>query len=177
MKTSHKSNAASASTTGLRLLQILVSLIPLFIGFTSLLNNIEFYHDSLSKIVDPLISMTAVETGHQWRALPLLDPAVIFIPTIIAEFLVGIFALFGLIAMINHIKETDVVFEKAKQWVYVSCGWGILVFGLAFFELAQDWFFASDNPHLRMLQPDGLSYAMMIFIVFAYLKMASNSTK
>lgn len=58
-----------------RLLQVLAALIPFSIGFTSLLNNVTYYQDSLKNIVAPLISMSGVEATQRWRAIA-IDPHV-----------------------------------------------------------------------------------------------------
>jgi predicted small integral membrane protein len=76
--------------------------------------------------------------------------------------------------MLKNINKPVAEFEKAKRWVYLACGWGIIIWGLGFFEIGGDWFLSWQNNNLGSFQQGGLNYALEVFIAFGYLRLIRN---
>ena len=114
------------------------------------------------------------QTTQVWRALPdaLVKP--FYTLMFLGEFLVGVLAIIGVILMLKNIHKDHEHFEKAKRWVYLACGWGIVVWGLGFFEIGGDWFLAWQNNNLGSFQQGSLMYVIEIAVVFIYLKLMRN---
>ena len=157
----------------LRLDQIGVALIPVVIGFLALLNDMTSFSSTVKSTVMPLMTMQG-QTEQLWRALPegLVKP--LYTLMFLGEFLVGVLAIIGVILMLKNIHKDHDHFEKAKRWVYLACGWGIVVWGLGFFEIGGDWFLAWENNNLASFQQGSLMYVIEIAVVFIYLKLMRN---
>lgn len=154
-----------------RLLQLGLALIPTAIGILAFLNDIGTFHSGVQNTIIPLISMQG-DTGYTWRALPASWAPIVYTLMFLCEFLVGILALIGVLSMLRHFFSAADLFERSKQWVYIACLWGSIVWGLGFFEGGGDWFLAwmSTNNNISGLQQGGFMYAALLFIVFVYLK-------
>ena len=64
-----------------------------------------------------------------------------------------------------NLKQDDILFKKAKDWVKLSCVLGMLIWGLGFFTIAGDYFLSWQNPKL-FLQDDGLKYFLVDMLSF-----------
>lgn len=157
----------------LRLDQIGVACIPLVIGFLALLNDITSINSSVKSMVGPLITMQG-QTVQTWRALPDSLATILYVFMFMGEFLVGVLALVGIVIMLKNIFKDATHFEKGKRWLYLACGWGIIIWGLGFFEIGGDWFLSWQNANLASFQQGGLNYALEIFIAFVYLKLMNR---
>jgi predicted small integral membrane protein len=160
----------------LRLDQIGVALIPAVIGILALLNDATGFTGTVASMVKPLITMAGNSSNQEWRALPGSLASIAYIFMFLGEFLMGVLATIGIILMSKNINRSPEKFEQSKCWVYIACGWGIIVWGLGFFEIGGDWFLSwmSSNSALGGFQQGGLNYALMIFICFGYLKLIRN---
>ena len=155
----------------LRLDQIGVALIPAVIGILALLNDITSFTSTVQSVVQPLITMQNNGSHQMWCALPASWANTAYTLMFLGEFLVGVLAVIGIIAMIKNINKPLEQFENAKRWIYIACGWGIIVWGLGFFEIGGDWFLAWQNNNLASFQQGALTYALEVFIAFVYLKL------
>ena len=158
----------------LRLMQIGVALIPCVIGILALVNDISAYKETLTSTIIPLITMQG-DTAEAWRALPAPLAPVLYIGMFTCEFLVGVLALIGIIKMIRAFGKEAATFEQAKNLVYVACGFGIIIWGLGFFEGGGDWFLSWMNNNLAGFQQGGLNYALEMLIAFVYLKLNKDT--
>ncbi len=158
-----------------RLLQIGLALIPTVIGILAFVNDIGTFHEGVINVVQPLLSMHG-DTGYMWRALSIKWAPYLYTIMFLSEFLVGILALIGVIAMLRNLCKPTENFECSKQWVYLACLWGTLVWGLGFFEGAGDWFLAwmSTDTNISGLQQGSLMYVIELFVVFSYLKLCRD---
>ncbi len=154
----------------LRLDQILVACIPLVMGWLALLNDATSISSSVKSVVGPLVTMQG-ENAQTWRALPASFATPAYILMFLGEFLVGVLALIGIFIMLKNIMKDHAHFEKGKRWLYLACGWGIIVWGLFFFEVGGDWFLSWQNASLGGFQQGGLNYALEILMAFIYLKL------
>lgn len=157
----------------LRLVQIGVALVPVAIGFLSLLNDTTGFKDTVSSTVLPLLTMHG-QTSQTWRALPVSFVNVAYILMFMAEFVVGALALIGVFSMIKNLRKTALDFELSKFWVYLACGWGVVVWGLGFFEGGGDWLLSWKNPNLSSFQSEAVTYVTVLIVVFIYLKLSKN---
>lgn len=154
-----------------RISQILVALIPFGIGVFALLNDTADFSNTLHSVVTPLITMTGVNFGH-WRSLPGYWSSSIYILMFLSEFLVGILASVGIFLMLKNMHKDQLSFENAKKWIYLSCGWGIFIWGMCFFEIGGDWFLSWQSADVKGFQQDGLYYALELLMTFIYLKLS-----
>ncbi|HYF98408.1 MAG TPA: DUF2165 family protein [Coxiellaceae bacterium] len=154
-----------------RVLQISIALIPLLMGLFAFLNGLDIFKLSVQTVVDPLITLQG-DHAQSWRALPANVAPYIYTLMFIGEGVVGLLALCGVISMLLHIGKPSEQFEQSKQWVYLACVWGTLVWGLGFFEIGGDWFLAwtSNNAVISGLQQGALMYVLLLWVVFFYLK-------
>ncbi len=157
----------------LRLDQIGVALIPLVIGVLAFVNDITSFSSSVKSVVTPLVTMPGDVSQH-WRALPASVAPLAYTMMFLGEFLVGILALIGIIIMLKNINKDHNFFEAGKRWIYLACGWGIIVWGLGFFEIGGDWFLAWENDSLASFQQGSLMYVLEIAIAFIYLKLSKE---
>ncbi len=155
-----------------RLSQIGVSLILVVIGFLAALNDITSFSGMVHSVINPLITMEGVAEQH-WRALPSVLGPFLYTLMFLAEFSMGVLALIGIIFMLKNIRQPSPVFENAKRWVYLACGWGIIIWGLLFFE-GGDWFLSWENEKLDSFQQGALMYVIEILTVFIYLKLSDE---
>ena len=154
-----------------RLLQVGIALIPTVIGLLAFLNDVGTFREGVESVATPLLTMHG-DTGYMWRALPASWAPYFYTIMFLSEFLVGILALIGVLCMLRNLFKPAASFESSKDWVYIACLWGTLVWGLGFFEGAGDWFLAwmSNSPAISGLQQASLMYVTELFFVFAYLK-------
>jgi predicted small integral membrane protein len=155
----------------LRLDQIGVALIPAIIGILALINDVTSFTDTVNSVVKPLITLQNNGSHQLWRALPASVADTAYVAMFVSEFIMGLLALVGIILMIKNIRGSVEAFEKAKNWIYLACGWGIIVWGLGFFEIGGDWFLAWQNNDLASFQQGSLNYVLEIFVAFVYLKL------
>ncbi|HVV67983.1 MAG TPA: DUF2165 family protein [Gammaproteobacteria bacterium] len=90
------------------------------------------------------------------------------------ESLIGIFALIGVVSMVKNICQAE-RFEGAKKWVYLACGWGMIIWGIGFFEIGGDWFLTLQGTSLPLFQADAARYISMLLTTFIYLKFSYNA--
>lgn len=156
-----------------RLDQIGVALIPVFIGFLALINDITGLHATVNSVVKPLVTMQG-NTTQAWRALPASIATFVYILMFLGEFLVGVLAVISVFLMLKNIRKDSASFENAKRFIYIACGWGIIVWGLGFFEIGGDWFLAWQNTNLASFQQESLMYVLELTVTFIYLKLSKN---
>ncbi len=153
--------------TIMRFIQIGIACIPIFIGLLVFLNGISDFTQQVSSVVVPLITMENF-SEQSWRSLPASFGPFVYILVLIAQLLVAVFALIGVINLLFALKKAGKDFDHAKIWTYVACGWGIMLWGLIFFELGGDWFMSNSNT----FQVGSLSYVLMLYITFAFLSLS-----
>lgn len=155
-----------------RLSQVGVSLILVAIGFLAGLNDVTSFSNMVHSVINPLITMQGVADQH-WRSLPATLGPFLYTFMFLAEFSMGIMALMGVLFMLKNIHQPYSVFEHAKRWVYLACGWGIIIWGLFFFE-GGDWFLTWKSSDLAFFQQGALMYVIEILTVFIYLKLSDE---
>lgn len=155
-----------------RLSQIGIALIPVVIGFLAGFNDVTGFSNTLHTVINPIITMEGVAMQH-WRALPEALGPYVYTLMFLAEFCVGIVAFIGVVLMLKNIRQPYQEFEEAKRWVYLACAWGIIVWGLFFFE-GGDWFLTWQSNTTAFFQQGALMYVIEILAAFIYLKLSSS---
>jgi predicted small integral membrane protein len=172
-------NKISIQTIITRLFQIGLALIPAAEGLMGFLNDIRGREDTLKTVIMPLLSMQGVqpEFQHSWRAIqsPELQTFAYYL-ILSAEGLVGILGVIGLLKMLRHLFSENRIFLLGQTWARAACVLGILVWGLAFFVFAGDFFLAWQTPTLGYLQAGGLNYALIMLIAYVFLKLHEHSS-
>ena len=161
-----------------RLIQLGVAFIPACLGFTSIMNNTSGFNDTLKMVIKPLLTMdgTYGNPAQIWRALPAGWVETLYVFAIAGETLVGVLAIIGVLLMLRHIFSID-NFNRSKEWVYLACGLGIIVWGLGFFTIGGEWFLAWQNKNLASFQTSAALYVLIMIAVFIYLRACSDVFK
>jgi len=105
------------------------------------LNNVMDY-DSNYAFVQHTLSMDTVFPGNTLKYRAILDPLVWSLAyglIIFAEFLTGILLLTGAISLLKNI-HSSVAFTRAKNWVYLGCLAGFLLWFFGFIVVGGEWF-------------------------------------
>jgi predicted small integral membrane protein len=153
--------------TILRFIQIGIACIPFFIGLFVFINGVSNFSVDVSSTVVPLITMENFQE-QSWRALPASFGPIIYTLVLMSQVLVAIFAMIGVVKLLLAIKKDGKDFDHAKIWTYIACGWGIMLWGLIFFEVGGDWFMSN----IKTFQVGSLSYVLMFYITFAFLSLS-----
>lgn len=59
----------------------------------------------------------------------------------LVHLILGLLAGVGIFKICQNLKQDDILFKKAKDWVMLSCVLGMLIWGLGFFTIAGDYFY------------------------------------
>jgi predicted small integral membrane protein len=156
-----------------RLFCMMLSVIPLLIGFLAFANNISNYDVLFTNVVKPLMTMDKVSNlaAKTFRAID--NDLLIHIACnlmMIAELSIGILTTVGLIKMGKNFYQSPEVFNQGKQWVMNACILGELIWGLGFFTMGGDYFLSWLNPNLSDFQSGALNYVILMFIIYTLLK-------
>jgi len=105
------------------------------------LNNLLDYGSNYA-FVQHTLSMDTVFPGNTLKYRAILDPFVWSLAyglIIFAEFLTGILLLIGAISLLKNI-HSPLAFNKAKNWIYLGCLTGFLLWFLGFIVVGGEWF-------------------------------------
>ncbi|WP_353202186.1 DUF2165 domain-containing protein [Polynucleobacter sp.] len=105
------------------------------------LNNVMDYGSNYA-FVQHTLSMDTVFPGNTLKYRAILDPLVWSLAyglVIFAEFLTGILLLIGAISLLKNI-HSSVAFTRAKNWVYLGCLAGFLLWFFGFIVVGGEWF-------------------------------------
>jgi predicted small integral membrane protein len=105
------------------------------------LNNVMDYGSNYA-FVQHTLSMDTVFPDNTLKYRAILDPLVWSLAyglIIFAEFLTGILLLIGAISLLNNI-HSSVAFTRAKNWVYLGCLTGFLLWFFGFIVVGGEWF-------------------------------------
>ncbi|NQW69210.1 MAG: DUF2165 domain-containing protein [Betaproteobacteria bacterium] len=105
------------------------------------LNNVMDYGSNYA-FVQHTLSMDTVFPDNTLKYRAILDPLVWSLAyrlIIFAEFLTGILLLIGAISLLKNI-HSSVAFTRAKNWVYLGCLTGFLLWFFGFIVVGGEWF-------------------------------------
>ena len=105
------------------------------------LNNLMDYGSNYA-FVQHTLSMDTVFPDNTLKYRAILDPFIWSLAyglIIFAEFLTGILLLIGAISLLKNI-HSRVAFTRAKNWVYLGCLAGFLLWFFGFIVIGGEWF-------------------------------------
>lgn len=126
------------------ILRVCKSIVCLPLAFFALLvcfNNVADY-DSNYAFVQHTLSMDTVFPGNALKYRAILNPFIWSLAyglIIFAEFLTGALLLVGAIGLLKNIHSPS-AFNKAKNWVYLGCMVGFLLWFFGFIVVGGEWF-------------------------------------
>lgn len=126
----------------LRICKIIIclslSIFALLVGF----NNLADYSSNYS-FVQHTLSMDTVFPGNTLKSRAILDPflwSLAYGLIIFAEFLTGTLLALGVIYLVKGINN-PIAFTRAKNWIYLGCSVGFLLWFFGFIVVGGEWFF------------------------------------
>ncbi len=128
----------------MKILQICKIIVCLSLSVFALLvsfNNLADYNSNYL-FVQHVLSMDTVFPGNALKHRAILDPFVwglAYGVIIFTEFLTGILLLIGSISLLINI-HSPLAFNRAKNWVYLGCLTGFLLWFFGFIVVGGEWF-------------------------------------
>ena len=104
-------------------------------------NNLVDY-DTNYAFVRHTLSMDTVFPGNTLKHRAILDPSIwrlAYAVIIFTELLTGILLLIGVVLLFKNIRSSS-GFIRAKNWIYLGCTVGFLLWFLGFIVVAGEWF-------------------------------------
>jgi len=126
------------------ILRVCKSIVCLSLAIFTLLvclNNLMDYNSNYT-FVQHTLSMDTVFPGNTLKYRAILDPFIWSLAyglIIFAEFLTGVLLLIGAIGLLKNI-HSPVAFKRAKNWVYLGCLVGFLLWFFGFIVIGGEWF-------------------------------------
>ena len=160
-----------------RLLQTGLALIPACLGLLAFINNVTHWHDTMQRVVWPLLSMTDNASGitQGWRALDITFLAHLaygFVTSL--ELCMGLIAAYAVTGMARHCRSTFVEFRRYSHIACLACMFGVFIYCFIFFTVGGDWLLSWKNEDLLFFQGDSLNYATVLIIVFLCLRFSDE---
>jgi len=127
--------------TILRVCKSIVCLSLAIFALLVCLNNLMDY-DTNYAFVKHTLSMDTVFPGNTLKYRAILDPFVwnlVYGLIILAEFLTGLLLFIGAIGLLKNI-HSPLAFKRAKNWAYLGCLVGFLLWFFGFIVIGGEWF-------------------------------------
>jgi predicted small integral membrane protein len=127
--------------TILRVCKSIVCLSLAIFALLVCLNNVMDYNSNYT-FVQHTLSMDTVFPGNTLKYRAILDPFVWSLAyglIIFAEFLTGVLLLTGSIGLLKNI-HSPLAFNRAKNWAYLGCLVGFLLWFFGFIVIGGEWF-------------------------------------
>jgi predicted small integral membrane protein len=155
----------------LRLCKSIICLPLAIFALLVCLNNVADY-DSNFAFVQHTLSMDTVFPGNTLKYRAILSPFVWSLAyglIIVAEFLTGILLLIGAIGLLKNI-HSPMAFKKAKNWVYLGCSVGFLLWFFGFIVIGGEWFCMWQSEKWNGIEA---AFRFVVLIMFTLLITAS----
>ena len=127
--------------TILRLCKSIVCLSLAIFALLVCLNNLMDYNSNYA-FVQHTLSMDTVFPENTLKHRAILDPFVwslVYGLIIFAEFLTGLLLFIGAIGLLKNI-HSPLAFKRAKNWAYLGCLVGFLLWFFGFIVIGGEWF-------------------------------------
>jgi predicted small integral membrane protein len=127
--------------TILRVCKSIVCLPLAIFAFLVCLNNVVDY-DSNYAFVQHTLSMDTVFPNNTLKSRAILEPFIWSLAyglIIFTEFLTGALLLIGAIGLLKNI-HSPLAFNRAKNWIYLGCLVGFLLWFFGFIVIGGEWF-------------------------------------
>jgi hypothetical protein len=131
------------------------------------LNNLMDYGSNYA-FVQHTLSMDTVFPDNTLKYRAILDPFIWSLAyglIIFAEFLTGILLLIGAISLLKNI-HSPVAFTRAKNWVYLGCLAGFLLWFFGFIVIGGEWFCMWQSEKWNGVEA---AFRFVVLIMFALL--------
>ena len=131
------------------------------------LNNLMDYGSNYA-FVQHTLSMDTVFPDNTLKYRAILDPFIWSLAyglIIFAEFLTGILLLIGSISLLKNI-HSRVAFTRAKNWVYLGCLAGFLLWFFGFIVIGGEWFCMWQSEKWNGVEA---AFRFVVLIMFALL--------
>ena len=131
------------------------------------LNNLLDYESNYA-FVQHTLSMDTVFPDNTLKYRAILDPFVWSLAyglIIFAEFLTGALLLMGAISLLKNI-HSPLVFNRAKNWVYLGCLTGFLLWFFGFIVVGGEWFCMWQSEKWNGVEA---AFRFVVFIMFTFL--------
>ena len=144
-----------------------LSIFALLVGF----NNLADYGSNYA-FVQHVLSMDTVFPGNALKSRAILDPTLWSLAyglIIFAEFVTGILLAVGvayLIKGINNPKE----FTHAKNWIYLGCSVGFLLWFFGFIVVGGEWFCMWQSEEWNGVEP-AFRFVALIMLTLVFIAM------
>jgi len=144
-----------------------LSIFALLVGF----NNLADYGSNYA-FVQHVLSMDTVFPGNALKSRAILDPTLWSLAyglIIFAEFVTGILLAVGvayLIKAINNPKE----FTHAKNWIYLGCLVGLLLWFFGFIVVGGEWFCMWQSEQWNGVE-SAFRFAVLIMLTLVFIAM------
>ena len=143
------------------------------------LNNLMDYGSNYA-FVQHTLSMDTVFPDNTLKYRAILDPFIWSLAyglIIFAEFLTGILLLIGAISLLKNI-HSRVAFTRAKNWVYLGCLAGFLLWFFGFIVIGGEWFCMWQSEKWNGVEAAFRFVVMMMFtLLFTAMPESENDEK
>ena len=160
------------------ILRVCKSIVCLLLAVFALLvcfNNLADY-DSNYAFVQHTLSMDTVFPSNTLKYRAILDPFVWSLAyglIIFAEFLTGVLLLIGAIRLLKNIYF-PLAFNRAKNWVYLGCLAGFLLWFFGFIVIGGEWFCMWQSEKWNGIEA---AFRFVVIIMFTLLFTAMPDTE
>jgi predicted small integral membrane protein len=151
----------------LRLCKSIVCLPLAIFALLVCLNNVMDYGSNYA-FVQHTLSMDTVFPENTLKYRAILDPfiwSLAYELIIFVEFLTGALLLIGAIGLLKNI-HSPLAFTRAKNWVYLGCLAGFLLWFLGFIVIGGEWFCMWQSEKWNGV---GSAFRFVVFIMFTLL--------
>ena len=156
--------------TILRVCKSIVCLPLAIFALLVCLNNVVDY-DSNYAFVQHTLSMDTVFPNNTLKSRAILEPFIWSLAyglIIFTEFLTGALLLIGAIGLLKNI-HSPLAFNRAKNWIYLGCLVGFLLWFFGFIVIGGEWFCMWQSEQWNGI---GAAFRFVVLIMFTLLFIA-----
>ena len=155
----------------LRLCKSIICLLLAIFALLVCLNNLLDYNSNYA-FVRHTLSMDTVFPSNTLKYRAILDPFVWSLAyglIIFAEFLTGALLLIGAIGLFKNI-HSPLAFNKSKNWVYLGCLVGFLLWFFGFIVIGGEWFCMWQSEQWNGVEA-AFRFVVIIMLSFLFIAM------
>lgn len=144
-----------------------LSIFALLVGF----NNLADYSSNYS-FVQHVLSMDTVFPESALKSRAILNPSLWSLAyglIIFTEFVTGILLAVGVLALVRGINNPQ-AFTHAKNWIYLGCSVGFLLWFFGFIVLGGEWFCMWQSKEWNGIEP-AFRFVVLIMLTFVFVAM------
>lgn len=133
------------------------------------LNNLVDYNSNYA-FVQHTLSMDTVFPGNTLKSRAIVDPFIWSLAyglIIFTEFLMGALLIIGSIGLIKN-RNKPLEFIRAKNWVYLACSVGLLLWFFGFIVIGGEWFCMWQSEQWNGIEA-AFRFSVFILLVFIFV--------